>query len=228
MAAVQQVDPGTQRYTQHVVYELAQSIRERDIITYEHCRRVALYVNRLARHMGWSRRAAHDLALAGLVHDLGKTWMQNEVLHKASALSSTERTQMERHPAIAARMLVAYGVSERIVASVLHHHEAYNGNGYPDHLAGEHIPLGSRLLTVADVFDVLTSDRPYKRAMDIAAARERIAASSGTHFDPEVVAAFLDLLDTQDDFLIPARVSPLPVREAPHPTWVRHDAFDEY
>ncbi len=229
MATVQQVDPGTQRYTQHIVYELAQSIRERDIITYEHCRRVALYVNRLARHMGWSRRAAHDLALAGLVHDLGKTWMQNAVLHKASALSSTERTQMERHPAIAARMLVAYGVSERIIASVLHHHEAYNGSGYPDKLAGERIPIGSRLLTVADVFDVLTSDRPYKHAMDIAEARERIAASSGTHFDPAVVAAFLDLLDTQgEDFLIPARVSPLPVREAPHPTWVRHDAFDEY
>lgn len=226
---MQQVDPGTQRYTQHIVYELAQSIRERDIITYEHCRRVALYVNRLARHMGWSRRAARDLALAGLVHDLGKTWMQNAVLHKASALSSTERTQMERHPAIAARMLVAYGVSERIVASVLHHHEAFNGGGYPDHLAGERIPMGSRLLTVADVFDVLTSDRPYKRAMDIAEARERIEASSGTHFDPAVVTAFLDLLDAQgDDFLIPARMSPLPVREAPHPTWVRHDAFDEY
>lgn len=227
MATVQQVDPGTQRYTQHIVYELAQSIRERDIITYEHCRRVAVYVNRLARHMGWSRRSARDLALAGLVHDLGKTWMHNAVLHKESALTSTERTQMERHPAIAARMLVAYGVSESIIENVLHHHEAYDGNGYPDRLAGECIPIGARLLTMADVFDVLTSDRPYKRAMDISAARERIAASSGTHFDPAVVAAFLDLLDTHADFLIQARVVPLPVRVAPHPTWVRHDAFDE-
>lgn len=228
MATVQQVDPGTQRYTQYIIYELAQSIRERDIITYEHCRRVAIYVNRLARHMDWSRRTAHDLALAGLVHDLGKTWIQNAVLHKASALSSTERAQMERHPAIAARMLDAYGVSECIISYVLHHHETYNGNGYPDHLAGEYIPLGARLLTVADVFDVLTSDRSYKRAMDISAARECIAVSSGTHFDPEVVAAFLDLLNTHTDFLIPARLSPLPVREAPHPTWVRHDVFDEW
>lgn len=228
MATVQQVDPGTQRYTQHIIFELAQSIRERDIITYEHCRRVAVYAGRLARHMGWSRRAAHELALAGLVHDLGKTWMQNAVLHKASALTSAERTHMERHPAIAARMLETYDVSERIVSYVLHHHEAYDGSGYPGHLAGERIPLGARLLTVADVFDVLTSDRPYKMAMDVTEARERIGASSGTHFDPEVVASFFDLLDKQPDFLIPSRVSPLPVREAPHPTWVRHDAFDEW
>ncbi len=107
MASVRQTDPGTRRHTISVVYDLARSIRERDIITYEHCRRVATYVNRLARHMGWSRRAARDLALAGLVHDLGKTWMQNALLHKDSALSSDEREEMERHPQIASRILQA-------------------------------------------------------------------------------------------------------------------------
>ena len=219
--------PGSRRHTRHIVYDLAQSIRERDIITSEHCRRVAVYVNRLARAMSWPRRAARDLALVGLVHDLGKTWMQNALLHKMSALSSDERAEMQRHPEIAANLLRAYGAPEDLVQVVLHHHEAYDGHGYPDHLRATAIPIGARLLTVADVFDALTSERPYKAAMAPSIARSRIAAGAGTHFDPGVVEVFLRLLDAQPDFCLPPRVSPLPVRCAPHPTWVRHDSFDD-
>ena len=226
MASVRQTDPGTRRHTTSVVYDLARSIRERDIITYEHCRRVAVYANRLARHMGWSRRASRDLALAGLVHDLGKTWMQNALLHKESALSSDEREEMQRHPQIASRILQAYGAPEQLIEVVLHHHEAYDGQGYPDHLAGKEIPLGARLLTVVDVFDAITSERPYKVAMEVGEARARIAAGAGTHFDPAVVRAFLELLDANPEFRLPARVSPLPPRKAPHITWVRHDSLD--
>lgn len=227
MSIAQQDIPVTRRHTQHIVYDLACIIRERDIITYEHCRRVALYVNRLARSMGWSRRAARDLALAGLVHDLGKIWMHNTVLHKKTALSNGERAEMERHPQIAASILAAYGAPVQLVDIVKHHHESFDGTGYPDHLAGSAIPLGARLLTVADVFDVLTSDRPYKLAFDLDTARERIVASSGTHFDPCVIDALLTLLDATSDFILPARVSPLPVRMAANPSWSRHDAFDE-
>jgi putative two-component system response regulator len=222
-----QSDPATRRRTQHIVYDLAHIIRVRDIITYEHCRRVALYVNRLARAMGWSRRAARDLALAGLVHDLGKIWMQNTVLHKSSALSGDERAEMERHPVIAANILSAYGAPLQLVEVVKHHHEAYDGRGYPDHLAGNAIPLGARLLTVADVFDVLTSDRPYKAASDLATARARLASGVGTYFDPRVADAFFALLDCTPDFLLPPRVSPLPVRMAASPSWTRHDTFEE-
>jgi len=226
VASVRQIDPGTRRHTTSVVYDLARSIRERDTITYEHCRRVAVYANRLAQHMGWSRRASRDLALAGLVHDLGKTWMQNALLHKESALSSDEREEMQRHPQIASRILQAYGAPEQLIEVVLHHHETYDGRGYPDHLAGEDIPLGARLLTVADVFDVITSERPYKAALEVGEARARIAAGAGMHFDPVVVCAFLELLDVNPEFRLPARISPLPPRQAPHITWVRHDSFD--
>ncbi len=227
MASVQQLDPGTRRYTQNIVYELARSIRERDIITYEHCRRVAVYVNRLARAMGWSRRAGRDLAQAGLIHDLGKTWLRNDLLHKDSALSLKERTEMERHPGIAARILMTYGAPDAMVEAVLHHHEAYDGCGYPDKLAGEAIPLSARLLTVADVYDALTSDRPYKRAMDDDATRDLMLSMAGTRFDPPVLAAFLRLLDTTPDFRLMPRISPLPLPPAPHPAWVRDDdVFD--
>ena len=227
MTIAQQGIPVTRRHTQHIVYDLACIIRERDIITYEHCRRVALYVNRLARSVGWSRRAARDLALAGLVHDLGKTWMHNTVLHKQSALSTGERAEMERHPLIAASILSAYGAPAQLIEIVKHHHETFDGHGYPDHLAGAAIPFGARLLTVADVFDVLTSDRPYKSAYDVNTARERIVAGSGTHFDPRAVDALLNLLGSIPDFVLPARVSPLPVRMTANPSWSRHDAFGE-
>src|SRR5690242_12556504 len=206
--SVREVIPGTRRYTQHTIYELADSIRERDQLTYEHCRRVAIYANRLARHIGWSRRAARDLALAGLVHDLGKTWMHNSVLHKESALSHDEWHERQRHPLIAARILEMYGVPWEIVDVVLHHHEAWDGRGYPDHLKGAAIPEGARLLTLVDVFDALTSARPYKEAMSMEAARERIAAGMGTHFEPAATEAFLGLLDTHPDFLLPPRVEP--------------------
>jgi putative two-component system response regulator len=176
--------------------------------------------------MGWSRRAARDLALAGLVHDLGKTWMQNSILHKESALDSGEWHAMHRHPAIAARMLLAYGVPATIVEIVLHHHERFDGKGYPDQIAGSDIPIGARLLTVADVFDALTSARSYKEPTSLTAARDRIAAGAGTHFDPAVTEAFVRLVDSHQDFLLPVLVEPL---EAPDPRslWARHDVYTD-
>ncbi|MEO7001978.1 MAG: HD-GYP domain-containing protein, partial [Ktedonobacterales bacterium] len=228
VALAQNAVPGTRRYTERVVYELANSIRERDAVTYAHSRRVAIYANRLARAMGWSRRAGRDLALAGLVHDLGKTWMLNAVLNKAGALSEDERTAMERHPRIAARILVAYSAPESLVEAVLHHHEAYDGHGYPDGLAGDAIPLGARVLAVADVFDVLTSSRPYKAPMQTQAARDRLLAGADRSFDPRVVAAFVHLLDTQPDFQLTPRVVSLPPTSDEHGSaWVAHDTCDE-
>ncbi len=225
---MQQIDPGTRRYTQNIVYSLARSIRERDIITYEHSRRVAVYVYRLGRYLGQSRRAARDLALAALVHDLGKTWIQNDVLHKESALSSDERHAMEQHPRIGARFLEVYGAPPALVEIVMHHHEAYNGCGYPDRLAGDAIPYGARVLTVADVFDALISERPYKSGMDIAQARTILERGIGTHFDPVIARAFLQMLDSDPNFTLRQRVCPLPVRSAPHPTWVRHDSIYDF
>ncbi|HKV85797.1 MAG TPA: HD domain-containing phosphohydrolase [Ktedonobacterales bacterium] len=219
-------DLGTRRHTQNVVHELARSIRERDIITYEHSRRVAVYAYRLARQLGWSRRAGRDLGLAALVHDLGKTWVQNAVLHKESALSADERELIEQHPTVGARFLQIYGAHESLTDIVRHHHEAFDGRGYPDHLSGTDIPIGARVLSVADVFDALSSARPYKAAMEPAEVRRRIVNGKGVHFDPEVVEALETLLDAQPEFCLPQRVCPLPVRAAPNPTWVRHDIYD--
>lgn len=224
ISPVREVFPGTRRYTQHTVYELAETIRERDLVTYEHCRRVAIYANRLARSLGWHRRAARELALAGLIHDLGKTWMQNSVLLKPGALSQDEWQEMQRHPVIAARILMTYDVSDELIEMVRHHHEAYDGSGYPDHLAGDAIPLGARLLTIADVFDAMSSARSYKEPMPLAEVRERMVRSAGTCFDPAIVTAFLELLDATPHFRLESRALPQPSTTIAG--WDSHDTIE--
>ena len=191
------------RETRRVILSFAQSIRERDIVTYEHSRRVATYVQRLARHLGWSRREARDLALAALVHDLGKTWIANDILNKSGALSEDERRKMERHPVIGARILIGCDIDPFYVETVLHHHEKWNGQGYPAGKQGEDIPLGARLLTVADVYDVLTSWRPYKNASSTDEARACLLADATICFDPLIVDAFVQLLDITPNFTLP-------------------------
>lgn len=196
-----------------VLLSLARSIQERDIVTYDHSRRVATYAQRLARYLGWSRRDARDLALAALVHDLGKTWIGNDILLKNDKLSEEERREMERHPIIGARILIGCDVHPFFVETVLYHHESWDGRGYPNGLKGEEIPLSARILTVADVFDVITSQRPYKAALPQDAARERLIKGSAASFDPMVVRAFLNLLNTSPNFIIPQRFCALPSAE---------------
>jgi putative two-component system response regulator len=199
-----------EKENRQMLLSFAKSIQERDIVTYEHSRRVATYAQRLARYLGWSRSEARDLALAALVHDLGKTWIANDILMKSAALSDEERRTMERHPIIGARILIGCDVHPFYVETVLYHHEAWDGRGYPTGLKGEEIPLSARILTVADVYDVLTSQRPYKVALSEEAARERLMLGAGRSFDPMVVRAFVYLLDTHPNFRLSERLCAIP------------------
>jgi putative nucleotidyltransferase with HDIG domain len=205
------------REVRQTLITLAKSIQERDIVTYEHSRRVAFYAQCLARSLGWSKREARDLALAALVHDLGKTWISNKILNKTAALSLEERLVMQRHPEIGARILIGYEVHPFYVEAVLHHHESWDGRGYPSQLKGAEIPLSARILTVADVYDVLTSERPYKAPLTTAEARARLLESSGTNFDPMVLRAFVHLVDTKPNFTLTQHVHQVqtPTQKAP-------------
>jgi putative two-component system response regulator len=194
---------------QIIIDDLARSVRERD--QYDQSRRAAIYVNRLARTLGWARSAARDLALAGLAHDLSKTWIGNAVLHTESALSQDEHLEMRRHRVIGAPILELYGAPEWLALVVHHHHEMYDGGGYPSGLTGEQIPIGARILTVVDVFDALTSARPYKAAMSATEAQSWITRHASGHLDPQVVDACNALLDGSQSFMI------APLQEAPAP-----------
>ncbi|GAC1360786.1 MAG: hypothetical protein NVS2B12_15110 [Ktedonobacteraceae bacterium] len=200
-----------------MLLSLARSIQERDIVTYEHSRRVAVYAQRLARYLGWTRKEAHDLAVAALVHDLGKTWIGNDILNKSEALSVEERRKMERHPVIGARIMIGCDVHPFYVETVLHHHESWNGQGYPVGLKGEEIPLSSRILAIADVYDVLTSQRPYKAPSSVQEARERLIAGTGTNFDPILVQAFVQLIDSKPNFTIVQRMYAIDLKDLQRP-----------
>jgi putative nucleotidyltransferase with HDIG domain len=191
-----------ERETRKILLSLARSIQERDLITYEHSRRVATYIQRLARYLEWSKREVRNIALAALVHDLGKTWIANDILNKSEALSEEERRKMERHPVIGARILIGCDVPPFYVETVLYHHETWDGRGYPAALRGEEIPLSARMLAIADVYDVLTSQRPYKAPLSREAARERLLQGSGTHFDPALIEAFVYLIDSTPNFTL--------------------------
>jgi putative nucleotidyltransferase with HDIG domain len=206
VAALEMIATMSQHEIDRVFHDLAQSIQKRDVLTYEHCQRVAGYAERLARRLGWDQQSAHQLALAALVHDLGKTWIGNDILLKESALSPEERLQMERHPVLGAQMLAGYGLDAFFIETVLHHHETYDGHGYPACLDGEEIPIGARLLAVADVYDALLSARPYKAALSPEEVQQYLLAESGRRFDPRVVPAFLHSLAPEADRVITRRL----------------------
>jgi diguanylate cyclase (GGDEF)-like protein len=180
---------------------LAKAVDERDAYTGSHSQRVGDYSARIARRLGADEPAVELTRLAGSLHDLGKLAIPEEVLRKPDALSETERLMLERHPQTGFRMLETLGV-QPVAEWVLHHHERWDGAGYPNRLAGDEIPLGARIIFVADAYDAMTSDRAYRRAMPQRDALAELERCSGTQFDPAVVKALADeLLPTGDEAL---------------------------
>ncbi len=173
---------------------LVATLDARDRYTAGHSAAVAIYARDIAARMGLSQ-AEQDLAhLCGLVHDVGKIGLSAGLLEKPGALSLDERRQMEEHPVIGERILRNVDDYGEIAAIVRHHHERVDGNGYPDQLVGDDIPLLARIIAVADGYNAMTSDRPYRDAMPSRVARLRMAQAVETQFDTSVVAAFEAIL----------------------------------
>jgi putative two-component system response regulator len=143
------------------------------------------------------------LARSGLLHDIGKLGIPGAILHKHDPLDDSEWQLMRTHPELGLRILQWAGNFERALLAVLYHHERMDGSGYPHGLVGEAIPIEARVVAVADMYDVLTSDRPYRRATSEREARSVLEAAAGPHLDPRIVGALLQSLDHQ-----PPRVAP--------------------
>ncbi len=188
------------------IFDLVFQVRQRDLLTYEHSRRVALYARRLARALGHDREEVQRFGLAGMLHDAGKTWILDDILNKKGPLNGAQYHDIRRHAEIGANLITAFDLPDFFRDAALSHHEAYDGSGYPDKLAGERIPYVARVLTVADVFDVITSDRPYSAAKTVAEALGDLERKVSAQFDPQVVAAFAALVRRQKDmqhFIVP-------------------------
>jgi len=185
--------------TRQALIALADTIDARDSSTYQHSQRVAEYAEMTARQMRLPYDELELIVTSARLHDLGKIGMDNMMLYKPGPLSNEERGEFQRHPSIGESLVgyfPAFGVGRDIVR---HHHEHFNGRGYPNGVKGKEIPLGARILAVADAYDAMTSDRPYRSAMSKETAIARLKGASGTQFDPQVVEAFLTALARREE-----------------------------
>ncbi|HSC91044.1 MAG TPA: diguanylate cyclase [Gaiellaceae bacterium] len=172
---------------------LAKAVDARDVYTGSHSERVAELAARTARRLGLDDELVELTRLAGSLHDLGKLAIPEEILRKPGPLTEPERLVLERHPQIGYRMLESLGV-DPLADWVLRHHERWDGTGYPEGVSGEAIPLGARIIFVADAYDAMTSDRVYRARLSDEEAVAELRRCAGTQFDPAVVAAFADEL----------------------------------
>jgi putative nucleotidyltransferase with HDIG domain len=173
---------------------LSSSVDARDSYTYDHSNRVSRLSAMLAREMGFPEATVEMIESGALLHDIGKISLDLDILSKPGPLTSEERTAVRRHPLESAQVVAGVELFRGAVDIVRHHHERPDGQGYPDGLKADEIPLGARILNVADAFDAMTSDRPYRKRRSVGDALDELRKGSGSEFDPVVVEYLMRLL----------------------------------
>ncbi|HET8950690.1 MAG TPA: HD-GYP domain-containing protein [Solirubrobacteraceae bacterium] len=177
------------------VRALSNAVEARDAYTGKHAERVAAYGMELASACGVNMEDSPQLEFGFLLHDVGKVAVPDAILFKSGSLTEEEYSLVRRHPLIGTEILRDVDFLGEGKLVVRHHHERWDGQGYPDGLAGEAIPLAARVFAVADALDALTTDRPYRPASTFAVARREIYRGAGTHFDPGIVDAYRQIPD---------------------------------
>jgi len=198
-----------------VLETLADIIDCRDPYTAEHSRRVAEYATGIAHQMGVSEDLCQIVQASARVHDLGKVTWRDNLLFKPGNLTAEEMGKVREHPVTGARIVEGLAHYQKGVPFIRHHHEWVDGSGYPDGLKGEEIPLGARILAVADAYDAMTSDRPYRKALSKDEALRRLVAGIGTQFDGDVVRAFLEWMENRGGELDSTVREDAPVKKLP-------------
>ena len=181
-----------------LVQTWAQGIESKDAYTLGHCERVADLACAIATDMAFDQTTMFWFRVGALLHDVGKIVVPPEILNKAGQLTPEERRIMERHPEAGVELLRDVEFPWDVIPMIRGHHERWDGHGYPDRLAGEAIPLSARILCVADVYDALTTDRPYRKAFERADALKLMEADSGRAFDPEILERFVRLMRAEE------------------------------
>jgi HD-GYP domain-containing protein (c-di-GMP phosphodiesterase class II) len=200
---------------QRAIYQsllgLANALEAKDAYTKGHSERVGAWSRRVAAALGLPPEAVDMIGQAGLLHDIGKIGIPEAVLRKPGTLEPEEWTVMRNHPLIGAQIVAPFDFFAAGALMIRHHHERCDGSGYPDGLVGDEIPLGARIIAVADVYDALTSNRPYRAAVPHATVIAQLGEAAGRTLDDDAVAAFIDLIQTLSTAKpdVGARPSPL-------------------
>ncbi len=177
---------------------LAETIETKDPSIHGHSRRVSFYADALAVRAGVSGADLRLVRVGAFLHDLGKVGIPSDLLLREGALDASERRIVEQHPLIGERLVKPLGLHPSLVHAIRHHHEWWNGRGYPDRLSGEAIPYAARIVSIADAFDAMTADRPYRRALPRDLVLDEFAAGAEVQFDPELTREFVALLESRE------------------------------
>lgn len=184
------------------IQTLRYTVEAKDVYTRGHSDRVSEFSVLIGKKLGLSEEDLKTLRIGGLFHDVGKIGVPDSILLKDAKLTDDEYSEIKNHPSIGAHILSSATIFENIIPVVKHHHEKYDGNGYPGKLKGEEIPYLARIAAVADTFDAMTSVRPYRTALSIDIVKEEFRKFSGTQFDPKITQVFLDILENNYDEIL--------------------------
>ena len=179
------------------IFAFAKTIEVKDHYTGEHVERTVKYATDIARALDLPASEVEMVRQAAMLHDLGKIGISESVLNKKAKLTKKEIGEIRKHPKIAADILRPIHVLNAIIPFILYHHERWDGKGYPNKLKGEDIPLGARIVAIADVYQALISKRAYRKAFSKSKALDMIKEASGTQFDPRIVKVFLDIINKE-------------------------------
>ncbi|MDJ0790136.1 MAG: response regulator [Myxococcota bacterium] len=183
---------------------LAEAVDAKDAYTRGHSERVGVYASKMGRELGLPKEVIERVYISGLLHDVGKIGVRDAVITKPDRLTEEEYEEIKEHPEIGARILQPVTFLSDVVSCVRHHHEWFDGceRGYPDRLAGDRIPLPSRIIIVADTVEAMTSDRPYRKGLGLEAVVRELVKYSGSQFDPKCVDVMLRLLEVEGESFV--------------------------
>lgn len=181
---------------------IANTFESKDPYSYDHSGRVNYYANLLAQKLSLSQKEMEELQIATLLHDIGKIGIANTFIFKEGSLTEIELAITRKHPEVGAAIVEPLRLSPLILSVIRHHHEWYDGSGYPDSLVGEEIPYCARIVAIADAYDAMSSDRPYRKALALKEIKKELTINAGIQFDPEMAKTFLDVLDSSSNIIL--------------------------
>ncbi len=181
---------------------LAYTLEEKDPYTSGHSERVCYYSDFISKRLSLSPKDRSELQIASYLHDIGKIGISNRFINKKGTLSPTDWAIIKQHTKKSIELLIPLNLSPTILSYIQHHHERFDGTGYPDGLAGEQIPLGARIIAISDSYDSMTSDRPYRRPLTNGDAKNELMKNAGKQFDPSLVSLFLDVLKEMEEVFL--------------------------
>ncbi|MGZ3494972.1 MAG: HD domain-containing phosphohydrolase [Thermodesulfobacteriota bacterium] len=181
---------------------LAYTLEEKDPYTSGHSERVCYYSDFISKRLSFSAKDRSELQIASYLHDIGKIGISNRFINKKGTLTPTDWAIIKQHTRKSIELLMPLNLSPNILSYIQHHHERFDGTGYPDGLAGEQIPLGARIIAISDSYDSMTSDRPYRKPLSNGDAKNELMKNAGKQFDPSLVSFFLDVLKEMEEVFL--------------------------